>query len=161
MNAYALAQYVEQNNVTRLVKLSTPAIYKSCKRLFEQGYLSGEIKRDGEAPEKMLYRVSQAGSERFAILMTHFATHINPFYFDINSVVYGIEGLEFDQGLALIDTYTAQIKGVLAYLIPHSKDEQANATFAARMIVKQYIMTVEVLIKWIIDFREEYIKLNG
>jgi len=60
MNAYRLAQFVEQKNVTRLVKLSTPAIYKSCRRLFEQQYLSGEVKRDGEAPEKRMYKVTQA-----------------------------------------------------------------------------------------------------
>lgn len=158
MNAYALAQYVEKNNVTRLVKLSTPAIYKSCKRLYDQKYLDGQLKRDGEAPEKMLYRITIAGKKRFDNLMVHFANKITPFYFDINSVVYSLDGLEFEQGLALIDSYAAQIKTVRAWLIPHSKEGQANATFASRMIVKQYVMTVEVLVKWIDEFREEYLK---
>ncbi|MGL1920554.1 MAG: PadR family transcriptional regulator [Hyphomicrobiales bacterium] len=160
MNAYALAQYVEHNNVTRLVKLSTPAIYKSCKRLYEQNCLAGELKRDGEAPEKTLYRVSAIGKARFDELMSHFASHIAPFYFDINSVVYSLEGMEFEPALQLIDTYTAEIKAMQAWLIPHSKEDQANATFAARMIVKQYVMTVDVLVRWIDEFREEYIKAH-
>lgn len=160
MNAYALAQYVEVNNVTRLVKLSTPAIYKSCKRLYEQGHLSGELKRDGEAPEKMLYKVSDEGRKRFGDLMSHFANHIAPFYFDINSVVYSLESLDFEQGLKLINAYAEQINTMQKWLIPHSKEDQANATFAARMIVKQYVMTVEVLVKWIDEFRQEYIELH-
>lgn len=158
MNAYALAQFVEQYNVTRLVKLSTPAIYKSCKRLYEQNHLTGELKRDGEAPEKMLYQVNQTGRARFAELMSHFASNITPFYFDINSVVYSLEGLDFEQGLELIDIYTVQIKQVMEFLIPHSKETNATATFANRMIVKQYLMTVRVLIDWIEELREEYIK---
>lgn len=158
MNAYALAQYVEVNNVTRLVKLSTPAIYKSCKRLYEQNLLLGELKRNGEAPEKMLYKVSVAGQARFVELMQHFANHLAPFYFDINSVVYSLESLDFEQGLELIDAYAAQIKTMQSWLIPHSEQDMAKATFAARMIVKQYLMTVEILVKWIAELREEYIE---
>lgn len=158
MNAYALAQFVEQNQVTRLVKLSTPAIYKSCKRLYEQGLLAGELKRDGEAPEKTHYQVTSVGKARFNELMTHFASNISPFYFDINSVVYSLESMDFEQGLELIDIYAAQIKTMQSWLIPHSKEDQANATFAARHIVKQYVMTVNVLVTWIDEFREDYIK---
>lgn len=157
MNAYALAQYVGHNQVTRLVKLSTPAIYKSCKRLYEQQHLGGKIKRDGEAPEKMLYTVTEAGNARFAELMQHFASSITPFYFEINSVVYGLESLDYEQGLELIDAYQTQVKTMQSWLIPHSQEAQAKATFASRMIVKQYLMTVEVLVKWIEELREEFI----
>lgn len=158
MNAYALAQFVEQRNVTRLVKLSTPAIYKSCKRLYGQQHLTGQLKRDGEAPEKMLYAVSPQGAERFAQLMQHFASQISPFYFDINSVIYSLDSLDYEQGLKLLDAYEIEIKTIQYWLVPHSKEAQAKATLAARMIVKQYVMMVEVLIKWIAEYREEYIK---
>ncbi|MBL1418965.1 MAG: PadR family transcriptional regulator [Alphaproteobacteria bacterium] len=161
MNAYALAQYVEQNQVTRLVKISTPAIYKSCKRLYEQQHLDGKLRRDGEAPEKMVYTVTEAGNARFVELMQHFASSITPFYFEINSVVYGLEGLDYKPGLELIDTYMSQIKTMQSYLIPHSHETQAKATFASRMIVKQYLMTVEVLVKWIEELREEYIQKHN
>lgn len=160
MNAYALAQFVEQNGVSRLVKLSTPAIYKSCKRLYEQGFLHGELKRDGEAPEKTLYNVTELGKARFGTLMSHFSQNVPPFYFDINSVIYSLEVLNFEQGLKLIDAYEAEIKTLQGWLIPHSKQDQAKATFAARMIVKQYVMIVEVLVKWVEEFREEYIKTH-
>lgn len=161
MNAYRLARFVEQKDVTRLVKLSTPAIYKSCKRLFEQGNLHGDRKRDGEAPEKMIYRVSDAGEQRFRQLMTHFAGTIPPFYFDINSVVYSLEQLDYHQGLALIDAYKAEIVTLQSWLIPHSKEARASNTFASRMIVKQYVMMVEVLVEWAEQLRREFIKTYG
>lgn len=158
MNAYRLAQFVEQKNVTRLVKLSTPAIYKSCKRLFEQGNLSGEVKRDGEAPEKMMYTVSSDGYQRFEQLMSHFSGSISPFYFDINSVVFSLDQLEFEKGLALIDAYASEINAIQSWLIPHSQEAQAKATFGNRMIIKQYLMVVNVLIEWVQHLREEFIK---
>lgn len=161
MNAYRLAQFVEQHNVTRLVKLSTPAIYKSCKRLFAQKNLSGTLKRDGEAPEKMMYKVTKKGKGRFKDLMTHFAGTITPFYFDINSVVYSLEQLEYKQGLEMIDTYATEIKTMQSWIVPHSQEAQAKATFASRMIVKQYLMMVSVLVDWVDLLREEYIKERG
>ncbi|MCF6263504.1 MAG: PadR family transcriptional regulator [Xanthomonadales bacterium] len=161
MNAYRLAQFVEKNQITRLVKLSTPAIYKSCKRLFEQGNLSGEAKRDGEAPEKMMYKVTAAGRQHFEQLMAHFAGAITPFYFDINSVVFSLEQLDFDQGLALIDTYAAAINATQSWLIPHSQEPQAKATFGNRMIIEQYLMMVNVLVEWVQHLREEFIKERG
>jgi DNA-binding PadR family transcriptional regulator len=161
MNAYRLAQFVEQTNVTRLVKLSTPAIYKSCKRLFEQKNLSGSLKRDGEAPEKMMYKVTKAGRKRFEVLMTHFAGTLTPFYFDFNSVVYSLEQLNYEQGLELIDVYAAEINTMLLWLEPHSQEAQAKATFGGRMIVKQYLMVVNVLVEWVEQLREEFIKERG
>lgn len=161
MNAYRLAQFVERHNITRLVKLSTPAIYKSCRRLFEHGYLSGELKRDGEAPEKMNYEVSDTGRDRFKVLMSHFADTITPFYFDINSVVYSLEQLDYTEGLELIDAYAAEIATVQSWLKPHSEGAQANATFGSRMILKQYLMVVDVLVEWVRQLREAFIKEHG
>ncbi len=157
MNAYRLAQFVEQRNIARLVKLSTPAIYKSCKRLFEQGNLAGKPERDGEAPEKVVYRVTASGRQRFEQLMGHFATTISPFYFDINSVVFSLEQLDFEQGLALIEAYSAEINTIQSWLIPHSQETGATATFGNRMILKQYLMVVNVLVEWVALLREEFI----
>lgn len=161
MNAYRLTQFVEKYNVTRLVKLSTPAIYKSCKRLYEKKFLSGKLQRDGEAPEKVIYTVTGDGREYFRQLMNHFSGTITPFYFDINSVVYSLEQLEFAEGLQLIETYASEIDAIQNWLIPHAKEVELNAPFGNRMIVLQYVMVVEVLAKWIKQMREEFIIERG
>lgn len=158
MNAYSLARYVEQNNVTHLVRLSTPAIYKSCKRLFEQGYLSGVKMREGEAPVKVMYSVTVEGNTRFYELMGHFAGTFEPFYFDFNSVVYGLERMGFEQGLKLIDSYEVKIKAADAWLAEHVTEAGVTEAFASRMIVKQYQMMVRVLGEWLVQLRQGFIK---
>lgn len=161
MNPYLLTQYVEQHNVTRLVKLSTPAIYKSCRRLHEQGALNGKLMRDAETREKTVYSVNRAGKRRFGELMAHYADEITPFYFDINSVIYSLEHLSFEQGLELIVTYEQAIKTMQSWLTPHAKEVEAVASFASRQIVRQYTMVVAVLVKWVEELREDFIKERG
>lgn len=158
MNPYRLTQFVEQHGVTRLVKLSTPAIYKSCKRLYEKEYLSGKLVRDGEAPEKMMYSISAEGSVYFQEMMTHFSGIITPFYFDFNSVLFSLEQLSYEEGLTLINTYSETLASIQEWLIPHADDSQKKVSFGNRMIVKQYVMVIEVLVLWVEDLRIEYIK---
>jgi len=163
MNAYRLTQFVEQQQITRLVKLSTPAIYKSCRRLADQGNLLGEAVRDGEAPEKILYALTDAGVERFEQLMTHFANTLTPHYFDINSVVYNLELMDYEQGLAMVDAHIDEIETIRNWLGPHFEEVKKRVpnAFGNRMIVKQYVMVFDVLAAWAKELREEFISEYG
>ena len=93
--------------------------------------------------------------------MSHFAGTITPFYFDINSVVYSLEQLDYSDGLKLIDAYEAEIVALQSWLIPHSEETQAKASFANRMIVKQYLMVVNVLVDWVEEMRTEFVRERG
>lgn len=156
MNAYLVVQYTQKRNVTRMVKLSAPAIYKSCRRLFEQGYLKGEVWHEGEAPEKVTYAVTARGRKHFKELMTHFASKQLNYFFDINSVVYCLEQLDYEQGLVLIDSYIFEADAMRSWLVEHLEEVNTNASFGARMIVKQYLMVAETLLKWAAHLREEF-----
>jgi len=43
MNAYGLTHFIDDKQVGRLLKISKPAVYKCCKRLFKAECLDGEI----------------------------------------------------------------------------------------------------------------------
>ncbi len=58
-NAYELVRLVENRELRRLLQISKPAVYKSCKRLFKAGFVDGELIREGEQPEKMVYTVNK------------------------------------------------------------------------------------------------------
>jgi len=163
MNAYRLTQFVEQQQVTRLVKLSTPAIYKSCRRLSDQGNLRGEAVRDGEAPEKILYEVTDAGVERFEQLMVHFSKTLTPHFFDINSVVYNLVLVDFEKGLEIVDAYIDEVETIRTWLGPHFEEVKKRVpnAFGNRMIVKQYVMVFDVLAQWAQELREEFVAELG
>ena len=68
-SAYELQKNVEYRNISRWVKISTPSIYKKVIQLEEKGYLEAELVREGNMPEKSVYRITLEGEHFFMDLM--------------------------------------------------------------------------------------------
>lgn len=64
-SAYELQKNVEYRNISRWVKISTPSIYKKVIQLEEKGYLEAELVREGNMPEKSVYRITPEGEHFF------------------------------------------------------------------------------------------------
>jgi DNA-binding PadR family transcriptional regulator len=161
MNAYRLAQFVEERQLGRLVKLSKPAIYKSCRRLAAAGCLIGKAVRETEAPEKVVYSVNKTGKQHFRELMLHFSKHINPFHFEFNSFIWNLHRLDRAEGLRMLETLRAELVELQRWLVIHEKVDVSKAGFGARMVVKQYRMVVTTLVQWIEETIEEYRQTSG
>ena len=158
MNAYKLTAYVDQNHLVRMLKVSAPAIYKSCKRLLASGYLRGKSRKHSGSPEMMMYTVSASGKRQFNELLGHFASQQVGYYLDINSVVYCLEGMSEKEGLKLIDSISKEINAMQLWLSAHIEHATDSGSFGARMIVSQYLMVAETLVKWSSLLRNEFIK---
>lgn len=156
MNAYELIRFIDDREVGRLLKISTPAIYKCCKRLFKAGYLDGEKVREGEMPEKMIYAVNQKGQDRFYKLMEHFSGNVNPFYFEFNCFLLNIDKLEKTKALEMLENLKVQLQELRDWIIQHEKEKSSSIAFNARMIVKQYRMMITTLVTWIEETIEDY-----
>ncbi len=156
MNAYELIRFIDDKEVGRLLKISTPAIYKCCKRLFKAGYLDGEKVREGENPEKMIYAVNKKGQDRFYKLMEHFSGNVNPFYFEFNCFLLNIDKLEKTKALEMLEKLKVQLQELRDWIIQHEKEKSSGIAFNARMIVKQYRMLIITLVTWIEETIEDY-----
>lgn len=158
MNAYKLTAYVDQNHLVRMLKVSAPAIYKSCKRMLASGYLRGKSQKHSGSPEMMMYTVSASGKRQFNTLLSHFSNQQVGYYLDINSVVYCLEGMSEKEGLELIDSISIEINAMQQWLSTHIKQAEDSGSFGARMIVSQYLMVAETLVEWSSLLRSEFIK---
>jgi len=156
MNAFELTRFIERERIGYLLKISTPAVYKSCKRLYKAGYLEGKVTRDGEMPEKVIYTVNQKGKERFYRLMEHFSGRLNPFYFEFNSFLWNIDKLKKKEALQMLENLKNQLLRLKKWITEHEKESSAKIPFASRMIVKQYRMLVGTLAVWIKETITEY-----
>ena len=161
MNAYRLAQFVDERHLGRLVKISRPAIYKSCRRLSGADCLAGKAVRETEAPEKVVYSVTQAGKQHFHELMLHFSQKINPFHFEFNSFIWNLYHLDQAEGLQMLETLRAALVEAQRWLVIHEKEDVQKADFCVRMVVKQYRMVVNTLVQWIEETIEEYQQTSG
>jgi DNA-binding PadR family transcriptional regulator len=156
MNAYELIHYVERNSLNTLLKISTPAIYKACKRLLKAGNLDGEIVREGEQPEKVVYSVNKNGIHYFNALMEHFSRDISPFFFEFNTFLWNIDKLDTTDALKKLEDLRDSIGHLKNGMIKHEEEVRPNASFPVRMILKQYGMIATVLVQWIEEVIGEY-----
>jgi len=156
MNAYEITHFVDAEQLDKILKISNPAIYKSCKRLFKSGYLDGETIREGELPEKVIYSVNNEGKEYFNHLMKHFSQKIRPYYLEFNSFLWNIDKLDKSDGLKMLENLKAELTQLKDWIIAHEKEVEGNLSFAEKMIVKQYRMVIITLVQWIKGTINEY-----
>jgi len=161
LNAYELVRWVKNRRIDRVLKVSEPAIFKSCRRLAKSGYIDGETVREVNVPDKVIYHINQSGRERLYELLTHFAQQVNPYFFDFNTVVWGIDSVAPEQGLQLLKQLQDNLHSIKSGVIEHEKAVASSLPFGARQIVKQYRMTITALVKWIdsvvTDFEAEFL----
>ncbi len=159
-NAYELVRYIREREIHRILKISEPAVFKSCRRLAESGYLDGETVRETGVPDKVIYRVNSKGKERFYALMGHFANEFKPFYLDFNTVLWNIDTLEKPEGKKLLLVLQEQLHLTREWIVQHEKEGRDHLPFGTRQIVKQYRMTISALADWIDQAVEEFDSLR-
>jgi len=161
-NAYALAQLVEKRNLSRLLKISRPVVYKSCRRLNEAKLLKSKTIRDSEAPERVIYSVNSQGKKHFYKLMEYYSSRISSFHFESNSFIWNLYHCEYKEGLKMLKNLQMELTSLLTGMKTHEKEDAvANANFCVRMVVKQYRMILATKVCWINEVIEEYIKQGG
>lgn len=160
LNAYELARSIENRQLGKLLQVSKPAVYKSCKRLFTAGLLTGKIVRDGEAPEKVIYTVNKKGENHFLKLMEHYSQEIQPIYFNFNSFLWHIDKLDQAEAMNMLRDLQTSLKSVHSWTQTHAKEKEndADIPFSGRMIIKQYQMVTGTLVAWIAETIKEYNK---
>ncbi len=157
MNAHQIVKFVRDRGVSKMIKISSPAIYKSCKRLYKLGNLDGEVMRDGEAPQKIVYTVNKEGKEYFTRLMENYSSDLKPFYIDFNSFIWNIETLEKEEALLMLKNLREQIWQTREWIIAHENDvKDSDLPFSAKSIVKQYRMMFMTLSVWIDETITEF-----
>jgi DNA-binding PadR family transcriptional regulator len=142
------------------LKISKPSIYKICKKLYQEEFLSGKTVRQGENPEKIIYTITKKGKNYFVSLMQHFSAKIPSFYFDFNCFIWNLEKLEQSQALEMLEKLQAELIEWRRWILLHEK-EVSGAPFTIRMIVKQYRMTISTLAEWITETVNDFKKMNN
>ncbi len=160
MNAYELANFIIEKHVGRFLKISPPTIYKSCKRLYEEDLLKGEKVKEGELPEKTVYRVTKKGKERFFVLMEQFSSNFTPYFLDCNAFIWNIEKVERKRGLEMLRNLQGELLSLKKWISQHEKEKSKNMSFASKAIVKQYRMTISILLKWSEETIRDYKQLK-
>ncbi|HIW75054.1 MULTISPECIES: PadR family transcriptional regulator [Gordonibacter] len=131
MSAYEMDKVLEERNIRRWIRISSPSVYRNVIRLCEEGYTEGTLVKEGEMPEKTVYTITDKGRERFAVLMEETAALPARVDFGFLPVLANISLVDEKTGRALIDelieTHRATAERVDG-LIPSYDRLEARAT---------------------------------
>lgn len=155
-NAYELVRYIREHQVDRVVKISEPAIFKACRRLAEKGYVDGETVRESGVPDKVVYAINDLGRARFMELMEHFASSYKPFYLEINTVLWNIDGLPKKAARQILTAMQRQLHMAYSAVQGHEAEVADQVPFGPRQIIKQYRMTFATLVQWVDEMVLEF-----
>ncbi|MCK5251225.1 MAG: PadR family transcriptional regulator [Spirochaetaceae bacterium] len=158
-NAYDLALLFKNSHLGRLLKISSPGIYKNCKMLHADGYLQGSIVRDGEAPEKVIYNINDIGRERFLVLMNYFSQEIQPFYFAHNAFIWNLDKMDRNDGMAMLGALRRSFISLRDWMKDHEAEVSDFGSYGARALIRQYRMVMETLVLWIDETMADYTEL--
>lgn len=156
LNAFELTRLIDNQQVTRILKISKPAVYKCCRRLSRDGHLKGKTTRAGEMPEKVVYTVTRKGREHFNKLMEHFSGTIIPFYMEFNTFLWNIDRLDKQKALGLMRNLQRELVAVKKWIVAHEREEKPHMSFASAAIVRQYRMVITTLVIWIEETVKEF-----
>jgi len=154
-NAYDLAVFIESRHLNLVLKVSTPAIYKNCKKLHQNGYLSGKKEKRGESPERLVYTVTKKGGVYFQDLMKELSGDILPFYFEHNSFLWHIEKLPLKEQKERVEILSESICTLQTWVSNHEQEVKKMGFFGGWILALQYKFVVDSLVKWIEAVQEE------
>jgi DNA-binding PadR family transcriptional regulator len=159
-SAYEITNHIADRQVTRLLKVSDPAVYKSCKRMYQNGFLKGKLISAGAQPKKTVYSLNSNGKKRFYDLMTQYSSDIKPFFIEFNTFIWNLDKVEKEDGLKMLCNLKDELKTMESWIVEHEREAREVVSIPARLVIKQYAMLISTLVNWSIDAINEYKKIQ-
>lgn len=160
MNAYEIIQYISERQIGNFLKISDPAVYKSCKRLLHDGLVDGTSVKEGNQPDKTVYRINPDGEARFNQLMVHYSSNLNNWNIEFNAFMWNLEKVDKQQGLQMLENLGDLLREKESWFKDHVVELLPYIPFSARMVLTQYSMMTTTLVAWIEGATEEYERLD-
>jgi DNA-binding PadR family transcriptional regulator len=65
MHGYEIIGYFEKRGIEMWTRVKTPSVYKALQRLAKKGYITGEMKQEGNNPPRKVFTITSTGKEYF------------------------------------------------------------------------------------------------
>jgi len=77
INAYEVIKMLGQLHVKDWYDIADSTVYATLKTLEKKNYISGEIRKDGNMPDKTVYSITQTGYSELKNTISHFITNFD------------------------------------------------------------------------------------
>lgn len=145
--AYEIEKQIEARKMRHWVKIGIASIYQVLERLHLKGYVEFQIEREGKAPERKRYYITEAGKSELKASVKILMVEMEWYYLNLN---VSIEGSDILERRELTECLTQRLDKVRLSL------QKANQEYLAQ---KGQKFTANSIIRSIILFREAEVKL--
>lgn len=138
-HGYLLKQTVEEQ-ISDFAQIKLPTIYYHLEKLNEKGYVSAAFQKDGNRPEKTVYRITEAGENYFYALLKKAQSEELQLELPLDGAIFFREKIDeqaFSQSIrSAIHALDAKLKRVIAHrdhvmrLIPDTGKAGTRAIFS-------------------------------
>jgi DNA-binding PadR family transcriptional regulator len=150
--AYEIEKQIEAKSMRLWVRIGIASIYQVLTRLNGKGYLEFEIEREGKAPERKRYFLTEKGKEILKFSVKDALTKLEWYYLDLNVAIDGSDILSPEE---IRDCLKRRLETVKYSLNKLSQDVSAVPHKSKESMIKRNVlalrMTEEKLLENLIE----------
>ncbi|MDA8228046.1 MAG: PadR family transcriptional regulator [Desulfitobacterium hafniense] len=118
--AYEIEKQIETKKMRHWVKIGIASIYQVLERLRKQGLVSFKTEKEGRAPERKRFFITEEGQEKLRESVQHLLSHAENYYLDLNVAIECADILDREtyrqcltQRLEQVETALQRVKSML------------------------------------------------
>lgn len=153
-SAYELQKQIEARNLARWIKIGSFTVYKKVVQFENKGYVTSEVVKNGNMPEKTIYTITPEGEKTFKELMIKFSAVETRVFLDFNAVIVNLALL--DEGAA--GECIANIRNSIHHTKMQISEQlplHEHIPLYGRTILEQQALLLETLEKWEKNFEQQ------
>lgn len=103
VNAYELNKWLSTMNVRAWYQVASSTVYATLKAAEKKGYITGNVEKAGNMPDKTVYTITEKGGKEFTETIR---SYLSDFEYDITTFHIGIffvEALEKSEAVTLME----------------------------------------------------------
>ena len=144
--AYEIEKQIETRKMRHWVKIGIASIYQVLERLHRKGYLKFDTEREGKAPERKRYYITEAGKTELKAAVKNILIQLEWYYLDLNVAIEGSDILEPGELKECLAQRLEKVRHSLEKLNQSYLAEQEQ-TFKAGSIIRSVILFREAEVK--------------
>lgn len=156
MSAYEMNKLMDARAVRKWVRASAPSVYRNLVKLCQAGYATGRVEREGAAPERTVYTITDAGLARFDELMQVVSRLPARVDFDFTPVIANLYVTDEPTGRALLDAIRTRYREQAERLEDYAP---AVPRIEARANLELRAATYRLVIDWLERFEEDFYRM--
>lgn len=153
MNAYEIKKVAESRNITWWIKVSYPSMYRNINKLAENGYIDGEIVKDGEMPEKTIYTINLKGEKYFLQLMDKYSKNPASIYIDFTAVISNLGKVDKETGEQMLDNLYKEFHKTKKIM---ETIEYTYEKYQAKAVLQLNAQMYDLFCNWLIEFKKNF-----